>query len=335
MLKSKFEKFLVSIKNKNLLIITHDLADIDGFVSCYTLKFFLNQYFKKQKISIYFSELSKPTKYFMERVAEKFPKFNFTYEKKFDPSKVDALLILDTNNLNQIKLDNNLDISSLTIPYFFIDHHYGGEKLERNNSNTLNLILENYSSTAEIILNFFDFYDIDLPIPFKALIIAAIIADSGFFKYGTNKTIQNVSKLLCEDINIQDILFFLKRDIDISEKIARIKGFQRVKLIREEEYLIGITNVSSFGAGVASVLIKLGFDIAIVFSKELNKYRFNTRAKKGVCIKTGLHLGKILEEISDQYGGSGGGHDGAAALSSNVDSETIITQIIKKIKNFL
>lgn len=335
MLKSKFEKFVAFLTNKRIIITTHHLVDIDGFVSCYTLKFFLNQYFKNQKISIYFSELSKPTKYFMEQFTLKFPEFKFSHEKKFKPSKVDVLLILDTNNLNQIKPDNNFDISSLTIPYYFIDHHYVGEKLGNENKNTLNLKLENYSSTAEIILNLLDFYDIELPNPFKILIIAAIIADSGFFKYGTNKTIQNVSRLLSEDFNIQEILLLLKRDISISEKIARIKGFQRVKLIREGEYLIGITNVSSFGASIASMLIKQGFDIAIVFSKEANLCRFNTRAKKGVCIKTGLHLGKILEEISDQYEGSGGGHDGAAALSTKTDNEIIIAQIIKKIKLFL
>ncbi|MFX0104514.1 MAG: bifunctional oligoribonuclease/PAP phosphatase NrnA [Candidatus Hodarchaeota archaeon] len=335
MLKSKFEKFLVFLKNKRIIITTHDLVDIDGFTSCYTLKFFLNQYFKNQKISIYFSEISNPTKNFMEHFTLKFPEFMFSYEKEFKPSKVDVLLILDTNDLNQIKPDNNFDISSLKIPYIFIDHHYVGEQSGNWNKNTLNLILEEYSSTAEIIFNFFNFYDIELPNPFKVLIIAAIIADSGFFKYGSNKTIQNVNKLLSEDINIQEILLLLKRDISISEKIARIKGFQRVKLIRKGEYLIGITNVNSFGAIVASMLIKQGFDVAIVFSKEADLYRLNTRAKKRVCIETGLHLGKILEGISDQYEGSGGGHDGAAALSTKTDIETIITQIIKKIKLFL
>lgn len=335
MLKSNFENFLVSIKNKNILIITHDLVDIDSLVSCFILKFFLNQYFKNQKISIYFSELSKSTKDFMKNFSEKFPRFNFAYQKNINLTKVNAVLIVDTNNLNQIELNDNLDISRLGIPYIFIDHHYLGEKSEINNIEKSNLIFENYSSTAEIILDLFEFYKIPLNIPLKILMIAAILTDSGFFKYGNNKTIQNVCKLLCEDIDIQDVLFLLKSDIDISEKIARIKGMQRVELIREGEFLIGITNVSSFGASVATMLIKLGFDIAIVLSKEVNQYRINTRAKKGVCIKTGLHLGKILEEISEQHEGSGGGHDGAASLTIDKETAFIISQIIEKIKQYL
>ena len=80
--------------------------------------------------------------------------------------------------------------------------------------------------------------------------------------------------------------------------------------------------------------ITLGFDVAIVLSKEVNQNRINTRAQKSVCLNTGLHLGKILEEISCKYNGNGGGHDGAATLTSTLESDTIITQIIEKIKQY-
>ena len=80
------------------------------------------------------------------------------------------------------------------------------------------------------------------------------------------------------------------------------------------------------------MLIKMGFDVGIVIAKEVNQFRINTRAKKRVCIQTGLNLGKILEEMSKQYNGSGGGHDGAASLTLNKESDIIITQIVEKIK---
>ena len=332
MLKSKFENFLAFIKNKKILITTHDLVDIDGLVSCFTLKFFLIQHFKIQEVSIYFSELTKSTKTFIKNFSKKFPDFNFSYEREFNLSNADVLLIVDTNNLNQIKLSNSSETPHLEIPYIFIDHHYLGDKYENNNINTLNLIFDNYSSTAELILHLFELYDIQLTTPLKFLTITAILTDSGFFNHGNNKTIQNIGKLLSEDIEIQDIFILLKFDTDISEKIAKIKGLQRVELIREGNYLIGITNVSSYGAGVASMLIKLGFDVGIVISKEANQFRINTRAKKVVCIQTGLNLGKILEEMSKQYNGSGGGHDGAASLTLNKESDIIITEIVEKIK---
>ncbi len=335
MLKFKFDNFIAFIQNKTIKILTHDLVDIDGLASCVTLKYFLTQYFKEQEISIYFSEFAKSTKQYIRNLTKKFPEFDFSFSKSFKASGTDVILIVDTNNLNQIELNNNLDLSNLGIPLIFIDHHYLGEKLEKTKLNASNLIFENYSSTAEIILNLFEYYKIPLTVPLKILIIAAIITDSGFFKHGNNRTIQNVSKLIGEDINIQDIFFLLKNEIDISEKIAKIKGMQRVKMIREGDFLIGISKVSSYGASVAMKLINLGFDVAIVLSKEENQYRINTRAKKAVCINTGLHLGKILEEISEKYKGNGGGHDGAASLTSNIESDTIITQIIEKIKHYL
>jgi len=332
MLSSKFKDFLTFLKSKNILIVTHDLVDIDSLVSCFTLKIFLTQFFKNQDISIYFSELTKSTKNFIINFTAKFPEFDFSYKKHFNLSNIDVFLVVDTNNLNQIEFNNNLDISRTNIPYIFIDHHY-----TRNDSNkpTLNLINQNYSSTAEIILELWEYFSLKLIVPLKILIISAILTDSGFFKHGNNATILNVSKLLCEDINIQDILLLLEDDIDISEKIANIKGLQRVELIREENYLIGLTNVSSFGASVASMLIKMGFDIGIVISKEQNLSRFNTRAKKKVCIETGLNLGKILGEISEQYQGNGGGHDGAASLAISMESDEIVLEIIDKIKEYL
>ena len=341
MLKSKFDQFLAFIKNKNILITTHDLVDIDGLVSCLTLKYlltlinceFLNS--KNPEISIYFSELSKSTKNFIKNFNNIFPEFDFSYEEQFDLTNIEILIIVDTNKLNQIKIDDEIDVSNINIPYIFIDHHYYGLTPEERNENWLDLVSQDYSSTSEIILELVEFYKKTLTIPLKNLIISAILTDSGFFKHGNNKSIQNVSNLLCEEIKIQDIYQILQNEIDISEKIAKIKGLQRVELIKAGEFLIGLTNVSSFGASVASILLKLGFDIGIVISKEKNHYIINTRAKKAVCLKSGLNLGKILEEISLLYNGSGGGHDGAASLTINNEYENILQEIIEKVKLFL
>ena len=334
-MQSYFENFLAFIKNKKIIITTHDLVDIDGLVSCFILKFFLNQYYKNQEVSIFFSDLTKSTKNFIKNFTKKFTEFDFSYEIDINLSNIDVLLVVDTNNLNQIKLDNNLVISESDIPYIFIDHHYKGANSEESNRITLDLIFENYSSTAEIILDLFQFYKIQLTIPLKTLVICAILTDSGFFKHGNNNTIQNVGKLLCQDINLQDVFLLLKSEKDISSKIANIKGLQRVELIREGKYLIGITKVSSFGASVTSMLLKIGFDIGIAISKEQNQNRINARAKKRVCIKTGLNLGKILEEISEQYKGSGGGHDGAASLTITIEPDTIVLKIVENIKQYL
>jgi len=332
MITSKFEPFLNFLKGKKVLITTHDLVDIDAFVSCLTLNYFLNQYFKKPITAVIFSEILKSTKNFINKFIEKFPKIAFCFNPDINIFEFDICLVLDANHINQIRFGNHQDISSIKIPYVFIDHHY----IEKNyNNSLLNLVSENYSSTSEIILEIFNYYNIKLTKPYRYLMIAAILTDSGFFKHGNNNSIKNVSQLLENDINIHEIKNLLKIDIDLSEKIAKIKGMQRVKLYRKGRFLIGLSNVSSFAASVASMLIKMGFDITIVYSKEKTEYRINSRARKDLCLNTNLHLGKLFEEISEKYDGDGGGHDGAASLIIKENIEEVIHEIIKKLKEIL
>lgn len=332
---NEFNTFLAYLRNKKILITTHDLVDIDGLASCYGLKYFLDHYFKNQQVSITFSDLSKPTKEFMKKFSEKFLNFNFFYEKTINLSKFNICLILDTNKTSQTALALNFEISESEIPVIFIDHHYLEKKNSITTLNPLNLIFEDFSSTAEIILALFEKYNVKLTLPIRFLIIAAILTDTGYFKYGNNRTIKNLSKLLDDDFDIQDIILLLEKKVDLSEKIAIIKGLQRVELNRVGDYLIGITNVSSYGSIIASMLVKVGFDIGIVHSKEKLESLITIRAKKTLCLKTGLHVGKILEEISEYCEGSGGGHDGAASLTCKMEAKYVLDKIIEKIKQVL
>ncbi|MHA2038322.1 MAG: DHH family phosphoesterase [Promethearchaeota archaeon] len=336
MLNFRYEDFLSYLEGKKILITTHDLVDIDGLASCFALKFFLTEYFNKPTISISFSELSKPTRNYMVKFSEKFPEFKFIYRNNVKLSNYDVFLLVDANELNQIRLSIETNALQLTIPYIIIDHHhFNKDNLKNENVEFLNLINDSFSSTAEIILNLFQQYSQKLPTPYKYLIATAILTDSGFFNYGNNDTIKNISTLLDKDLDIQDIRLLLNREIDVSERIAQIKGLQRVEIIREGNYLIGVSNVSSFGAKVASTLLKIGFDVSIIHSIEKEQKIINGRVKKAICIKTGLHIGKIFEEISQNFGGSGGGHDGAAALTVDMELDMILKKIIEKIKEVL
>jgi nanoRNase/pAp phosphatase (c-di-AMP/oligoRNAs hydrolase) len=329
MLNSKKEVFLNFLQGKNLLITTHDLADLDALVSGIALKYCFETYFPNQNIQLTFSVLSKHTKSFINKFSAKFPNFNFNYQEHVELSDIDVIVVADSNNLDHVKLFNNID---LKIPFIFIDHHLNLQKNYPGNVLSLNLIFDNYSSTTEMVLELFDDCNIKLPIPYKYLLVSAILTDSGFLKYGNTGTIKNLNSILQDQLEIQDVIPLLEREIDISEKIARIKALQRVKLIRINNWLIGISHLSSFSASAASTLTKVGFDIGIVVSEDKSDYRITTRAKKQVCLKTGLHLGKIISEINNVIGG---GHDGAATLNGKNDVEESLNQLIDKIKETL
>ena len=329
MLNSKKEDFLKYLEGKNIVITSHHLVDLDALVSGIALKYCFENYFPNQNIQLTFSGLSKHTKSFINKFSTKFPNFNFTFQKHVELSNFDVIVIADSNNLDQITLFNNLD---LDIPFIFIDHHLNLKKNYPTNISFHNLIFDNYSSTSEMVLELFDDCNIKLPIPYKYLLVSAILTDSGFLKYGNTGTVKNLYNILQDQIEIQDVLPILEREIDISEKIARIKALQRVKLIRINNWLIGLSHLSSFSASAASILTKVGFDIGIVVSEDKSDYRITTRAKKQVCLKTGLHLGKIISEIKNV---NGGGHDGAATLNGKNDVEESLNQLIDKIKETL
>ncbi|MFX1358530.1 MAG: bifunctional oligoribonuclease/PAP phosphatase NrnA [Promethearchaeota archaeon] len=332
MIYQKFDDFLSFLKNKSILITTHNLVDVDGFVSSYLLKYLLNLILSNPNIEIKFSEITKQVKEFREKFSNKHPDFDFTYNTKVDLSNFEVMIILDTNNLDLVEFESQFDIDHSQIPFIFVDHHLNLNKRYNNNIISKNLIYDNFTSTAEIIYELSKYSQVNFPPLYRSLILAAILTDSGFFKYSNNDTLKRSSELLTKEIEIQDILTLLTYNVDISEKIAKIKGMQRAQLIKIDKYLIGITKVSSFGASVASMLINLGFDIVIVSSKEKSEFKITTRARSDICLETGLHLGKILNNVSE---GSGGGHDGAASVSGIYDLKVAINEILENIKQIL
>lgn len=147
MLYSKYKDFLSFLQDKKILITSHDLADIDAFVSCFILKFFLYEKFKNSA-SIFFVELSKATKNFMNKFLTKFPEFKFDYETEVSLAEYDVCLIIDANDVSQIDFSKS-KVSKLDIPYIIIDHHhYGVEKAETENISSLNLINDQISSSV-------------------------------------------------------------------------------------------------------------------------------------------------------------------------------------------
>jgi nanoRNase/pAp phosphatase (c-di-AMP/oligoRNAs hydrolase) len=324
-----FNYLLSYLKGKSILITSHALVDLDGFVSCLLLDFLLREFNQINLINIYFSDISKSTKDFMENFLKKFPDFKYYIQNEFNPSDFDLVIVLDTNNLGLIDKSNDINLNT---PFIFIDHHLNLNKKYKMNLESYNIIYQEYSSTVEIIFEILEYKDVSIPLPYKYLIASAILTDSGFLKYANNKTLIHLSKILQEEIEYQEILGLFNEFIDLSERIAKIKGLKRVELLKVDNWLIGVSHVSSYGAAVASMLISIGFDISIVYSKEKLEYRITTRANRAVCAKTGLHLGKVLNMLSNE---DGGGHKGAASSTIDINIESFLDTLLENIKKIL
>ncbi|MFX1238265.1 MAG: bifunctional oligoribonuclease/PAP phosphatase NrnA, partial [Promethearchaeota archaeon] len=252
MLESKFKNLLAFLKNKNILIITHEPADVDGLGSCFALKEFLEQYFQK-KVRIYLSEMTRLAKSVLAKIKLKFPDNDFYLEEDVKLSLIDVILILDTNNLDLLNC-----VGVDTVPHVFIDHHLWANEEDGKNLDSLNIIMENYTSTAEVIFEIYQNTQVSIPDHVKWLVLSSILTDSGFFKYANNNTLTRFTSILGDTIDIQEIYSFLKIEEEFSEKMARIKGLQRLEIIRENQILIGLSKVSNYESNVANSLINIG-----------------------------------------------------------------------------
>lgn len=335
MLPRKIEEIISFLEDKKIGITTHNSVDIDALVSCHVLKLFLKQYLNKEDVYLSYPVLTRSTRNFKDKFSEKFSYIDLNDEKKYDFSKVDIILILDTNNLNLVSFSEDFNILKGPIPFIFVDHHLDLKMGYKNNIESLNLILDDFTSTTEIIFELYETFNQSIPYPINYLFMTGILTDTGFFKYGNNDTIKHFSKLIDDQLDYKELLILLSSDEDISERIAKIKGLQRVKIIREGNWLMGISNIGSFGASVASSLLKNGFDVAVVLSKKKRESRISARASKKICLQTGLHLGKIFEVVSSDCNGNGGGHDGAASINYETRQEDVLNEVLSKIMQFM
>ena len=85
----------------------------------------------------------------------------------------------------------------------------------------------------------------------------------------------------------------------------------------------GVWNLVHTHAGihegkVAGILIQTGAEVALVSRFRDGETRLTARAPRSSTIN-GVHLGEMMQKLSETLGGEGGGHDGAAGWSGKTD----------------
>lgn len=221
-----------------------------------------------------------------------------------DPSNYDFTVVVDTSTqaqLNDIKLTK----------YAVVDHHStcsikdGAEFY----------IHRCVSSTAEIVFEIIK--SMGAPVMRKPAmsLITGIITDTGNFKYASPQSFRTLAEIIetsgVEYGEVVDILASTPQDI--SMRIAILKAAMRAQIQRVGEHIIATSTISSFGGTAAGMLTHIGADVSFVGADKEGVIRISGRARR-TAIDDGVNLGQIMQEVSKVYGGTGGGHDGAAGL---------------------
>ncbi|RJU92129.1 MAG: hypothetical protein DWC01_02785, partial [Candidatus Poseidoniales archaeon] len=103
-----------------------------------------------------------------------------------------------------------------------------------------------------------------------------------------------------------------------SDQGAILRGLQRTELTEAGPWRVLRSTAGTLEGRVASLLSGIGADAVVVTRHRHGETRLTVRASRS-SVLDGLHLGSIMEGLSESLGGDGGGHDGAAGWSGQAD----------------
>lgn len=231
-----------------------------------------------------------------------------------DPDiETDCVIILDTSSLGQLEgLGDKVRESGKEV--VFIDHHRPEEKTR--DSADVFYAEESATSAAELVLKLAEMVGYRFDSEISQLLLVGIISDTGHFKFANGDTFGAVSKLIDWGASYRESLQALETPEDPSKRIAMLKAAKRTEIYKRHGRWIAFSRIGAYESDAASMLLSIGAEISMVANEEEGKIRASARSRSGLASETGLHLGKLLSDLAEEYGGTGGGHAGAAGMKA-------------------
>ena len=244
----------------------------------------------------------------------------------------DLIVLLDTNTIQQ--LDEWSKRIKPDRPLVVVDHHASHPETER--IATLSVTDETASSTCEIVYRLFKEAELNPnPDEAKALFLG-IAFDTRHFIIATSDTLKVVAELTDAGVNAQETLPTLSLPMHPSERVARLKAANRVKLLKLKDWLIALSHVSAYQASAARGLLALGAHVAVVAGKKENEIQVSFRATHEFYNETDIHMGRDLAKpLGDFLGGMGGGHAVSAGANGAGDVDACLKFCEKLLKKRL
>jgi nanoRNase/pAp phosphatase (c-di-AMP/oligoRNAs hydrolase) len=309
----QIQKVLELIDKSNvklILLLCHQNADPDSLGAAFAFDKLLKSL--RPTLQTEIAAPSGPSK--LSKAIMNVLPINLTNEPQIE--KADLIFLLDTNTIQQLEKWNNRIKSKC--PLIIIDHHAKHPETEK--IATISITDETASSTCDIIYRLFKEAKIKpSPDEAKALFLG-IAYDTRHFILANSETLKIVADLVDLGVDAQETLTILSLPMDLSERIARLKAANRVKILRIKDWLIALANISAFQASAARALISLGAHISIVAGKKEDEVQVSFRSSNEFYKGTDIHLGRDLATpLGSFLGGMGGGHSISAGANGKGD----------------
>ncbi len=233
--------------------------------------------------------------------------------------KFDATVVVDTGDPGQIE---PFALSALPRPIIFFDHHSPREIPEADC-----VISEPLPSCAEVVLNFIS------PVTRRARVaaLAGIFSDTKNLAMARMPTLRRVMELAIDDdcfAEAKDLVAYGRPEY--SQRVATIKAVTGAKFEKlPDETILAWTRAGSFESSVATSLVHMGADVALVATDRKDEVRISARASQRM--RDRIHLGDAFQRIG------GGGHAGAAIvnLPAGTPEDAALQQAATLIKEVL
>ena len=247
--------------------------------------------------------------------------------------EADVIVLLDTNTIQQLD-EWSEQVEASEAPIVVIDHHACHPETER--LARIYVAEEEASSTCEIIYRFFKEARIELDeIDARALFLG-IAFDTRHFILANSSTFEAVAHLIEAGVDAKETLALLSLPTSHSERVARLKAGQRVKVKKIGEWLIALSRVSAYQASAARALVRLGAHVAVVAGRKEDTLRISLRADGDFYKETGIHLGRdIANPLGEHLNGMGGGHSTSAGVNGVGDVDAGFKRCMELLKKHL
>lgn len=299
-------------KADTVLILGHQNSDPDAVCSAYAFSIFARRI--NHKIRPSFASSGGVSKLSKQILSTAVP---LSIDEKPNVDDFSLIVTVDTNTLQQLG-EFREAVQNSSKPIVMIDHH--APHVDNANAATLVICEENATSTCEIILAMFSKMHIKQDKRVSQALLIGILVETGHLAIGTRKTYAAAHELIKAGANPEEAVGLTRQMMEESERIARVKSAQRVRLEKINRWIVATSFVGSYHASAARGLIALGAHLAIVAGKRNDDLTVSFRCTREFVQESGLHLGTdVASEIGRQMGGMGGGH--ATAAGANVKGE--------------
>jgi nanoRNase/pAp phosphatase (c-di-AMP/oligoRNAs hydrolase) len=309
----------------NICFFTHRQADPDALCSAYGLCLIVQKIFQKYSGSEYHSTIVCPAGASLLALAVA-KKLGISYVERLDDDKIascDLLILTDVGEL-QLLGEYAKAVSKSQAKRAILDHH-GVPDENRWKGFDFVKVDPKSTSTSELVARETDSDLLDEQI--ARVLLAGLMFDSQHLGIANERTLEVALALVRKGARIDEAKSLLRSRPERSELIARLKSAQRLRFKELGPFFLAESEVSSFQAAVARMLVDIGADIGIAYGKSDGESRVSLRTSQKFFRETSIDLSNLVRKLSNHPNIQSGGHPTAAAVSGPFDQLQFVSEL--------